>query len=95
MRKGDESVYERVKSIAQKYNINTYREKCNIGLSSIIFTKIIKSMGLGAYAREKTVPEILFSCDNKLVNSFLNGLYEGDGYDRDGNWDIYIMEIND
>jgi len=89
----DESVYERVRTIAQKYRINTYREKCNIGLSSIIFTKIIKSLDLGAYAREKTVPDILYSCSNDLINSFLDGLYEGDGYNCNGTWEIEIYSV--
>jgi intein/homing endonuclease len=47
-------------------------------------------MNLGYYAREKKAPDFLFSCSKKFIHAFLEGLYEGDGYDRDGTWEIEI-----
>lgn len=81
-------VFKRVKKIGEKFGIYVYRENCNIGLPSIILTKIIKGLKLGAYAREKSAPQFLFSCKKNIIASFLEGLYEGDGYEKDGSLEI-------
>lgn len=88
----DEKVINKIKAFANRYGINCFHNKKrgDIGMSSILLVKILKALVKGNSAYTKEVPEFVFSANKAMIKTFLDGLYEGDGYDKDGNWEIEL-----
>ncbi len=84
------SVFERIAHFARKYNLKTHTNKDWIAFSSILFVKLLKSFNVGNNAYNKKIPEFTFSCSKENIISLLSGLYEGDGYLKDGNLEIEL-----
>ena len=86
----DKEVFKNIIKFAKKYKINYHYSKDWIALSSIILIRLIKSLCGGNTAKTKRIPEFLFSCNKGDIKSFLDAVYEGDGYMDNNNWEIEL-----
>ena len=88
----DKKVIERIKKFANSYGLNYYFDKKEkvIHIYSILMVKIIKNLVKGNTAYTKEIPQFVFSTEKNMIKSLLEGLYEGDGYNRNGNWEIEL-----
>ena len=88
----DMSVINKIKKFSNKHKINYFYNpiKKDIGLSSILFVKILKNLIKGNTAYTKEIPEFVFSTNKIMIRELLKGIYFGDGYLKDGNWEIEL-----
>ncbi|MBI5797416.1 ribonuclease HII [Candidatus Woesearchaeota archaeon] len=73
---------KRIKRFAEKNNIRWFynENKKDVALSSILLVKIVEKLIRGRNAYTKEIPQFIFSTKKEMIESFLNGLYSGDGY---------------
>jgi len=86
----DKTVFSRIKKFCKPYGLHTHISKDWIAFSSIVFTKLLESWVVGKKAHTKKLPEFVFSCSKMHIKSALDGLYEGDGWIKNKNWEIEL-----
>ncbi len=80
-----EEVIEAVRSIANRFNLsfaeyvnqNGFSESKDIRIYSAILSEFVKSFGTNA--RDKRIPDFVFSADREFVRGLLQGYFDGDG----------------
>lgn len=80
----EKQVQEHLKGILKNIGLKYFMIKKNgkdmdIGISSSIFTKIIKACNVGRVSGEKRLPNFFMSLSDENLSSLLKTYYEGDG----------------
>jgi deoxycytidine triphosphate deaminase/intein/homing endonuclease len=75
----DQSILDRVESILDRLDVPSYRAAGAVTACSAMFSEVIRGLEMGSGARSKRIPSIIFGWPTALVESFLEGLVDGDG----------------
>ncbi len=77
---GNKKLLEKAKEIVAQYGFRYFNPNdTEIRISNTLFAQIIIELGVGQKAENKQVPEIIFQSPNKVIASFLQAYFEGDG----------------
>jgi intein/homing endonuclease len=75
----DSSILDRVGRILRRLNVSTYRSDRAITACSALFSAVIGELGFGDGAHSKRIPPFVFGWPADLIESFFEGLVDGDG----------------
>jgi deoxycytidine triphosphate deaminase/intein/homing endonuclease len=75
----DQAILDRVELIMDRLSVPVYRGAGAITACSSLFSEVIRGLDMGARAQTKQVPTIVFGWPAPLVESFFEGMVDGDG----------------
>jgi dCTP deaminase len=75
----DPKIIERVAGVLARYEVPTSRSKWAIAACSALLSEAIRGLAIGDGAGSKRVPPIAFSWPRALLESFFEGVVDGDG----------------
>jgi len=75
----DQSILDRVELILDRLDVPSYRSAGAITACSSLFSEVIRGLDMGTGAHSKRIPLIVFGWPTPLVESFFEGLVDGDG----------------
>lgn len=75
----DPSILDRVESILDRFDVPSYRAPGAVTACSPLFSEVIRGLDMGTGSDSKRIPSIVFGWPTALVESFFEGLVDGDG----------------
>jgi deoxycytidine triphosphate deaminase/intein/homing endonuclease len=75
----DQTILDQVERILGRFDFNQYRSDGKITGCSGLFAWLLEWLGTGRGAHSKRVPPLVFGWDRSLIESFFDGLVDGDG----------------
>ncbi|MFI5053404.1 MAG: dCTP deaminase domain-containing protein [Acidimicrobiia bacterium] len=75
----DQAILDRVEAVLRRLGLPIYRAANAITCTSIFASSFLEWIGAGGKAAEKRIPPMVFAWPTDLLESFLEGLVDGDG----------------
>lgn len=75
----DQSILDRVEAVLRRLSVPTYRTQGAVTGCSALLSAVMRWLGTGRYAASKRIPPAVFGWPRPLIESFLEGLVDGDG----------------
>jgi len=83
-------IRKKIIKIAKKYKFSYNKTGDSIRFNSILLNRLISSLHLGARAREKQINPLFYKLSMDNIKILLQGIYDGDGYYKDGSIEIEV-----